>query len=162
MESIDDGNKSFNTKIIVTAIVSILLGAAFVLALILFGMNVQRNFDNKTAESGGTEYSAFQRVEVYVNGERAAKLSKRDRGMATWIGQHFKMELEVTANKGDEPKVIPVSIRLPYSLDGIVVNLPELVAGLPQEVWQSEFVPMVTVEDVDEEVITEDDMLGDF
>lgn len=50
MESIDDGNKSFNTKIIVTAIVSVLLGAAFVLALILFGMNVQRNFDNKTAE----------------------------------------------------------------------------------------------------------------
>ena len=140
--------------------VAVLLIVAAVMLVIGRGHTVY--FDNKTAEYNGTEYPAFQRVNVTVNGERVAKLSKRDRGMATWIGQNFKMELEVTANKGDEPKIIPVSIRLPYSLDGIVVNLPELVAGLPQEVWQSEFVPMVTVEDVDEEVITEDDMLGDF
>ena len=70
--------------------------------------------------------------------------------------------MEITQNKGDEPKKMPVSIQLPYGLDGIVVNLPELAAGLPQEVWQSEFVPVVTVEEVDEEIITEDDMLGDF
>ena len=72
------------------------------------------------------------------------------------------MELEVTENKGDDPKIIPVSIKLPYGMDGIVVNLPELVAGLPQEVWQSEFVPVATVEEPEEEVIPEDDMLGDF
>lgn len=143
---------------VVTA--AVILAVAAVMLVIGRGHTVY--FDNKTAEYNGTEYPAFQRVNVTVNGERVAKLSKRDRGMATWIGQNFKMELEVTANKGDEPKVIPVSIRLPYSLDGIVVNLPELVAGLPQEAWQSEFVPMVTVEEVDEEVITEDDMLGDF
>ena len=140
--------------------VAVLLIIAAVMLVIGRGHTVY--FDNKTAEYNGTEYPAFQRVNVTVNGERVAKLSKRDRGMATWIGQNFKMELEVTANKGDDPKIIPVSIRLPYSLDGIVVNLPELVAGLPQEVWQSEFVPMVTVEEVEEEIITEDDMLGDF
>ena len=139
---------------------AVLLIIAAVMLVIGRGHTVY--FDNKTAEYNGTEYPAFQRVNVTVNGERVAKLSKRDRGMATWIGQNFKMELEVTANKGDEPKVIPVSISLPYGLDGIVVNLPELVAGLPQEVWQSEFVPVVTVEEVDEEIITEDDMLGDF
>ena len=140
--------------------VAVLLIIAAVMLVIGRGHTVY--FDNKTAEYNGTEYPAFQRVNVTVNGERVAKLSKRDRGMATWIGQNFKMELEVTANKGDDPKVIPVSIRLPYSLDGIVVNLPELVAGLPQEAWQSEFVPMVTVEETEEEIITEDDMLGDF
>ena len=140
--------------------VAVLLIVAAVMLVIGRGHTVY--FDNKTAEYNGTEYPAFQRVNVTVNGERVAKLSKRDRGMATWIGQNFKMELEVTANKGDEPKVIPVSIRLPYSLDGIVVNLPELVAGLPQEAWQSEFVPMVPVEELEEEIITEDDMLGDF
>lgn len=42
--------KSFNTKIIITAIVSVLLGAAFVLSLITFGMNVQRKFDNDNAK----------------------------------------------------------------------------------------------------------------
>ena len=140
--------------------VAVLLGIAAVMFVIGRGHTVY--FDNKTAEYNGTQYSAFQRVNVTVNGERVAKLSKRDRGMATWIGQDFKMELEVTENKGDEPKIIPVSIKLPYGMDGIVVNLPELVAGLPQEVWQSEFVPVATVEEPEEEVIPEDDMLGDF
>ena len=140
--------------------VAVLLGIAAVMFVIGRGHTVY--FDNKTAEYNGTQYSAFQRVNVTVNGERVAKLSKRDRGMATWIGQDFKMELEVTENKGDDPKIIPVSIKLPYGMDGIVVNLPELVAGLPQEVWQSEFVPVATVEEQEEEVIPEDDMLGDF
>ena len=140
--------------------VAVLLGIAAVMFVIGRGHTVY--FDNKTAEYNGTEYTAFHRVDVYVNGERVAKLNKRDRGMATWIGQNFRMELEITQNKGDEPKKMPVSIKLPYGMDGIVVNLPELIAGLPQEVWQSEFVPMVTVEEVEEEIITEDDMLGDF
>ena len=141
------------------ALLIVLLLAA---AMFVIGRGHTVYFDNKTAEYNGTQYSAFQRVNVTVNGERVAKLSKRDRGMATWIGQDFKMELEVTENKGDDPKIIPVSIKLPYGMDGIVVNLPELVAGLPQEVWQSEFVPVATVEEPEEEVIPEDDMLGDF
>lgn len=140
--------------------VAVLLGIAAVMFVIGRGHTIY--FDNKTAEYNGTQYSAFQRVNVTVNGERVSKLSKRDRGMATWIGQDFKMELEVTENKGDDPKIIPVSIKLPYGMDGIVVNLPELVAGLPQEVWQSEFVPVATVEEPEEEVIPEDDLLGDF
>ena len=41
--------KNFNTKIIIIAIVSVLLGAAFVLSLITFGMNVQRKFDIENA-----------------------------------------------------------------------------------------------------------------
>ncbi len=141
--------------------VLVLLVTAAVMFVIGRGHTVY--FDNKTAEYEGTEYAAFQRVNVTVNGERVAKLSKRDRGMATWIGQHFSMELEITANKGDEPQIVPVSFRLPFGMDGIVVNLPELVAGLPQEVWQSEFIPVATAVEEDEEVIIEDDMgLGDF
>ena len=141
--------------------VLVLLIIAAVMLVIGRGHTVY--FDNKTAEYNGTEYAAFQRVNVDVNGERVAKLSKRDRGMSTWIGQNFRMELEITANKGDEPQVIPVSITLPYGMDGVIVNLPELVAGLPQEAWLSEFIPAATTEEETEEVITEDDMgLGDF
>ena len=70
--------------------VAVLLGIAAVMFVIGRGHTVY--FDNKTAEYNGTQYSAFQRVNVTVNGERVAKLSKRDRGMATWIGQDFKME----------------------------------------------------------------------
>ncbi len=141
--------------------VAVILAVAAVMFVIGRGHTVY--FDNKTAEYNGTEYSAFHRVDVYVNGERAAKLSKRDRGMATWIGQQFRMELEITENKGDEPRKVPVALSLPYGMDGIIVNLPELVAGLPPEAWQSEFVPVVTEEEAEEEVILEDDMgLGDF
>ena len=144
------------------SVLAVVLAIAAVMFVIGRGHTVY--FDNKTAEYDGTEYTAFQRVNVFVNGEQVAKLSKRDRGMATWIGQNFKMELEVTKVKGDEPVRIPVSITLPYGLDGIVVNLPELVAGLPQSVWQSEFIPLATAVEEDEEpIVTEDDMgLTDF
>ena len=141
---------------------AVILAVAAVMFVIGRGHTVY--FDNKTAEYNGTEYAAFHRVNVTVNGERVAKLSKKDRGMATWIGQHFQMELEITANKGDDPQTVPVSITLPYGMDGIIVNLPELVAGLPQEVWQSEFIPAAPAEEEEEEeVVLEDDMgLGDF
>ena len=41
--------QSFNAKIIITAVVSGLLCAAFVLSLITFGMNAQRKFDSENA-----------------------------------------------------------------------------------------------------------------
>lgn len=42
----EDNIKRNNTKIAVTAIFSVLLGVAFILTLILFGMNAQRDYDN--------------------------------------------------------------------------------------------------------------------
>ena len=140
--------------------VAVILGIAACMFVIGRGHTVY--FDAKPIEYNGEALEPGYRTAIFVNGERVARLSAGDRGMATWIGQNFRMELEITQNKGDEPKKMPVSIKLPYGLDGIVVNLPELAAGLPQEVWQSEFVPVVTVEEVDEEIITEDEMLGDF
>lgn len=46
----DQDNKSNNIKIAITAVISVLFGAAFIMALILFGMRVQNNIDNKAAE----------------------------------------------------------------------------------------------------------------
>lgn len=120
-------------------------------------------FDNKTLEGyEGQDYKAFERVVVTVKGEQVAKLDKRDRGMSVWIGQNFKMTLEITENKGDEPVVKEVSIKLPYNVDGIVVNLPAYLAGLPEDVWYSEFVPSVTEEPVEEDPAIGDEFgLGD-
>ena len=39
---------------------------------------------------------------------------------------------------------LPISLKLPYSLDGIVLNLPGLLAQLPQEAYMTEFVPIAT------------------
>ena len=46
----DQDTKSNNIKIAITAVISVLFGAAFIMALILFGMRVQNNIDNKAAE----------------------------------------------------------------------------------------------------------------
>ncbi|MBQ8160636.1 MAG: hypothetical protein IJ083_07765 [Clostridia bacterium] len=121
-------------------------------------------FDNKTLElENGESIGTLQRVDVYVNGNRVARLAKRERGMATWIGQNFKMTLEITKEKGDEPYTQEVAIDLPYSLDGIVVNLPGYLAGRSQDEWMSEFVPVASsTTEEDEEIITDEFGLGDM
>ena len=50
MSEEDNDIKRNNIKIAVTAVISVLFGAAFIMALILFGMRVQNNIDNKAAE----------------------------------------------------------------------------------------------------------------
>ena len=47
--------ESNNLKIAITAVVSVLLGAAFLLALVQFGMNVQQDIDAKTEQKKETE-----------------------------------------------------------------------------------------------------------
>jgi hypothetical protein len=67
------------------------------------------------------------------------------------------MTLEITDEKGSEPHSHKVSMTLPYGMDGIIINLPELMAGLPAEAYLSEFV-IVPVEETEEE--TEVDEFG--
>ena len=86
--------------------------------------------DNKTLEYNGETYEALQKSEVWVGGERLSKLAKRERTMSTVIGQSFEMNLINTVNKGDDPTETTVKISLPYSWDGIVVNIPGYLAGL--------------------------------
>lgn len=143
------------------ALLLVLILAAIAACMMVIGRGHTVYFDNKTIEDyQGQEYKSFEKVVVTVKGEEAAKLAKRERGMTTWIGQNFKMTLEITEKKGDEPRTQEVSIKLPYSVDGIVVNLPAYLAGLPEEAWYSEFVPAVTEEPVDEGVPGEGDEFG--
>jgi len=120
--------------------------------------------DNKALEYGGESYGALQKVEVWVREERLSKLGKRERTMSTVIGQSFEMKLINTVNKGDEPTEEVVKLSLPYGWDGIVVNVPGYLAGLPQDAWMTEFIsaPEPPSEE-DEEITTEDDIpMGDF
>lgn len=134
--------------ILLTVLILVAIGAW----MMVIGRGHTIYFDNKTLEAyQGQDYKAFERVVVTVNGEEVAKLGKRERGSSIWIGQNFRMTLEITEKKGDEPVVKEVSIKLPYSVDGIVINLPAYLAGLPEEAWFSEFVPLVTEEPADEE-----------
>lgn len=139
-------------KTLLIRIAALAVCAALAAAMMVIGRGHTLYFDNKTIEDyQGQEYKAFERVVVTVKGEEVAKLGKRERGMATWIGQSFKMTLEITEKKGDEPRTEEVCIQLPYGVDGIVINLPAYLAGLPEEAWFSEFVPMVEEEPAEEE-----------
>lgn len=43
----------------------------------------------------------------------------------------------------------------------MVISLPAIIAGLPEEAWRSEFVPQVVQEEAEEEVVTDEfDMDG--
>ena len=132
--------KNVRTLLIRLAVVAlcIALGAT----MLVIGRGHTLYFDNKTLEDyEGQTYSAYHKVVVTVKGEEVAKLGKRERGSAIWIGQNFKMTLELTQNKGDEPVIQEFSIKLPYDLDGIIINLPAYLAGLPEEAWLTEFIP---------------------
>ena len=123
-------------------------------------------FDNKKLEYEGTTYDPPYKVTVYVGGEQVAKLNAKERGMATTIGQNFEMELKIMAVKGGDETIETYKLKLPYNLDGIVINLPAYLEGLPQEVWMSEFVPIVSKEEAEEEAPASDEFgmeeMGDF
>ena len=51
-------------------------------------------------------------------------------------------------------------IPVPKNMDGVILNIPGYLAGLPQEAYITEFVPAVTEEPVDDEVPGgEDDLI---
>ena len=142
----------------------ILLVIAGVMMIIGRGHTVY--LDNKTLEYEGQTYPALNKVTIYVNGERIAKLAKRERGSSTCIGQTFTMTMEIVKEKGDDPVTKTVSIKLPYDLDGIVINLPGYLEGLSEEAYMTEFVSLATEVETgtdDEEIPSSDEFaLGDF
>ena len=145
------------------------LAAAAVVVLIAAAMFVIGRghtvyFDSKSGEYEGTEFAAPYKMEVYVDGERVAKLKEGERGMASTMGQSFSFQIEVTPEKGGDSYTKDFSLKLPYSMDGIVVNVPALEAGLPKEAWESEFVPAApSAKAEDEEVVTDEfaGLMGD-
>ena len=147
----------------------ILFGAGAVLILVIIAavmMVIGRGhtvyLDNKTLDYNGQTYSALYKIKVFVNGEQLVTLNARDRGMTTWIGQNFEMTLEITEEKGGNEVTMTFPIKLPYNIDGIVINLPAYLAGLPEDAWQSEFVPAVTEEDPNEVPNTGDGLEGEL
>ena len=115
-------------------------------------------FDNKKITYDGKSIDTPPyRIDVYVNDERVAKLSEGDRGMCSWMGQDFRMRMEITREKGGKKQIANVALKIPYSMDGIVLNLPALLAGFSQEAYLTEFVPApAEVTEEDEEIVTDE------
>ncbi len=120
--------------------------------------------DNKTLEYNGQTYKTPYKVVVFVDGEQVAKLYDKERGMTTCIGQKVGMTLEITQEKGGTEEVKDITISLPYNMDGIAINLPAYLAGLPEEAYLSEFQPAPDQpeEDESDEAVTDEFGLGDI
>ena len=141
--------KSKKTLVIRVAFLAVLIAICAVMLVIGRGHTVY--FDNKTLEYNGQTYEAPYRVVVYIKGEQVAKLYVRERGSQTNIGQNFGMALGVTREKGGEEEIIEVTQKLPYDMDGVIINLPGYLAGLPEDAYISEFIATPTAEELQEE-----------
>lgn len=141
--------KSKRTLFFRIGAIAILLAIGAVMMVIGRGHTVY--FDNKKLEYDGKTYDTPYKVVVYVNDEKVAKLYDKERGMATWIGQNFEMTLEITQEKGGDETTQTYQIKLPYNMDGIVINLPGYLAGLGQDAYITQFVPVATEEPATEE-----------
>ena len=136
--------------------VAVLIGIAAVMCVIGRGHTVY--FDNKDLTGpDGTVYEAPYQIQVFVDDESAGKLKSGDRGMASVMGQDFRMILHITPEKDAKKVGSAVSLKLPYSLDGVIINLPALLGGAPEDVYMEEFVPAPAAEDADEEVVVTDE-----
>ena len=138
------------------ATVLVLIGIAVLMYFLGRGHTVY--FDNKKLEYDGVTYDTPYKVEVYVGGERVAKLYDKERGSATCMGGTFTVTLEIMQTKGGAEEVQTYKIPVPSNMDGVIINIPGYLAGLPQEAYLSEFVAAPS-EETDEDVSTDDTAL---
>ena len=150
-----------NKRQLIFRIAALAIILAIAAAMFVVGRGHTIYFDNKTLEYNGQEYKAFHKVKVIVDGKEAAKLSERDRGMADIMGQTLTMTLEITDEKNGTPHSHKVSMGVPYNMDGIIINLPALMAGQPEEAYMSEFVIVAPEEDEEEEINTDEFDMGE-
>lgn len=133
---------------------------AICILMMIIGRGHSMYFDNKSLEYNGTKYDAIRRINVTVGGEQVAKLSKKERGVATFMGQKFTFDVEIIREKNGPSEYRTFNVEVPYNMDGIVVNLIGMIEDLPQEAWMTEFIPAPVEEEEgsDEVVIDEFDI----
>lgn len=140
-----------NKRQLVFRIAALVIILAVAAAMFVIGRGHTIYFDNKTVEYEGQEVKAFYRVNVNVGGQQVAKLQARDRGMADIMGQNLTMTIEITDEKDGTPHAHKVSMGVPYNMDGVIINIPALMAGLPEDAYLSEFVITAPVEETEDE-----------
>ena len=139
------------------AAVLVLIVVGVIMSIIGRGHTIY--LDNKTLEYDGQTYKAPYKVTITVGGEQLTKLYDKERGSTTCLGQTFTVTLEVMEKKNGAEETQTYKIPVPKNMDGVIINIPGYLAGLPQEAYLTEFVPAVTEEPVDEEPSTGDDLI---
>ena len=77
--------------------------------------------------------------------------------MTTNIGQTCKLPLVITKEKKGAEETQEIELKLPYSMDGIIINLPGYLSGLPEDAYLTEFISTAETETAPEEEINTDE-----
>ena len=143
-------------KMWIYRIVALAVLLLIAVAMFIIGRGHTIYFDNKAPENGA-EVNVPYNIDVVVNGEKVAKLKAGERGMVSTMGQTFNMQLLVTNEKDGKTSKVQVGLPVPYSMDGVIINLPALLAGKGEDVYLTEFIPTPSAEELeDEEVVTDE------
>ena len=105
-----------------------------------------------TLEYNGQTYKAPYKVTIYVGDEQLTKLYDKERGSTTCLGQTFTVTLEVMETKNGSEEMQTYKIPVPKNMDGVIINIPGYLAGLPEEAYLSEFIAAPTEDIGDDEV----------
>lgn len=122
-----------------------------------FGRGHTIYLDNKTTENG--KYENYDSIKVFVKDEKVASMGPRERGAMPHIGQNLKLTVEYRVKSNSSKKEAELSVKIPYNMDGIILNLPALIEGASEDEYLTEFVSKVVIQD-DEPTTTEDDLSG--
>ncbi|MDY5022875.1 MAG: DUF6672 family protein [Blautia sp.] len=135
--------------------IAVVIGVAVTMFIIGRGHTVY--FDNKDLEADGTEYKSYYQIEVFVDDVSVCKLRSGERGMVSTMGQDFTMVLHITPEKDGKKVGSAVTLKLPYNMDGIILNLPAMLGGASEDVYLEEFIPAPVEEEETEDVIVTDE-----
>lgn len=142
---------------IIFRIVSLALVIAVAASMFVIGRGHTVYFDNKELTGpDGTVYEPWYQIEVLLNGERVAKLSEGDRGMVSTMGQDFEFEVKLAKQKDGKMQGGTIGLKLPYAIDGIIYNLPAMLAGAEEEVYMDEFIPDPLEDETEEAIVTDE------
>ena len=136
--------------VIRVAAVMVLIIVGIIMSIIGRGHTIY--LDNKTLEYNGQTYKAPYKVTIYVGDEQLTKLYDKERGSTTCLGQTFTVTLEVMETKNGSEEMQTYKIPVPKNMDGVIINIPGYLAGLPEEAYLSEFVAAPTEDIGDDEV----------
>ena len=132
------------------AAVLVLIIVGIIMSIIGRGHTIY--LDNKTLEYNGQTYKAPYKVTIYVGDEQLTKLYDKERGSTTCLGQTFTVTLEVMETKNGSEEMQTYKIPVPKNMDGVIINIPGYLAGLPEEAYLSEFIAAPTEDIGDDEV----------
>ena len=129
-------NLSFFVRLAVVVVV-------ILLAVFLYHYGKQHTVyvDNRTIEIDGVSYKALDWAEVSVDGREAEKYSPRTRREETVIRQKHTIHV-VYEDEDFNQFEVDAEFTVPLNETQVVLSLPALVAGLEEDQYITEFVPM--------------------